>query len=153
VSCAVVEVSIRPLLTFGHSYASGDIKVISGQGMPSHRHHDFGNLYVKTSIKFPDTLSPEQLQTLEKALPARRKLNKIPQKIFAEEVHLEEPSEREKAGAANADGMEEDDEDERGGGPGVQCAQREFILVVDASRIVLLIQAFRCNRINEHELP
>jgi len=101
----------------------GDIKVIQGQGMPSHRHHDHGNLYVKLNIKFPDSLTPDQLTGLEKALPARRKLNKISSKVFQEEVHLEEPSEREKQGAA-ADGMDEDDDEERGG-PGVQCAQRE----------------------------
>lgn len=104
---------------------AGDIKVIPQQGMPSHRHHDHGNLYVKLTIKFPDSLTPDQLSGLETALPARRKLNKIPNKVFQEEVNLEEPSEREKMGAANAEGMEEDDEDERGG-PGVQCAQREF---------------------------
>lgn len=102
----------------------GDIKVIPQQGMPSHRHHDHGNLYVKLSIKFPESLTPEQMSGLEKSLPPRRKLNKIPSKVFQEEVHLEEPSEREKQGAANAEGMDDEDEDERGG-PGVQCAQRE----------------------------
>jgi hypothetical protein len=103
--------------------STGDIKVIQGQGMPSHRHHDHGNLYVKLNIKFPDSLTPDQLTGLEKALPARRKLNKISSKVFQEEVHLTEPSEREKQGAAS-DGMDEDEDDERGG-PGVQCAQRE----------------------------
>lgn len=41
-----------------------------------------------------------------------------------DEVTLEEPSDRQKRGAANGDDMEEDDEEGRG--PGVQCAQREL---------------------------
>lgn len=114
----ILKVQIQP----GEIIKPGDVKVIPHQGMPSHRHHDNGNLYINISVKFPESLTPEQMAGLEKDLPPRRKLNKIPTKIFTEEVHLEEPSEREKQGATNMDGMDDDD-DERGG-PGVQCAQQ-----------------------------
>jgi DnaJ family protein A protein 2 len=98
------------------------LKVISHQGMPSYRHHELGDLYVKIHVKFPDTISPEVIPALESALPARNAVQKFSKNIHVDEVTLEEPNDRQKRSAAtNGDEMDEDD-DER---PGVQCAQRE----------------------------
>jgi DnaJ family protein A protein 2 len=90
--------------------------------MPSYRHHELGDLYVKIHVKFPDTISPEVIPALESALPARNAVQKFSKNIHVDEVTLEEPNDRQKRSAAtNGDEMDEDD-DER---PGVQCAQRE----------------------------
>lgn len=101
---------------------AGVLKVIQGQGMPSHRHHNNGNLYIKLNVKFPDTLSTEQMAALEKALPPRKPLQKINPKHEVEEVFLEEPTDRQRSGA---EAMDEDDDEDMRGGPGVQCAQRK----------------------------
>lgn len=92
--------------------------------MPSPRHHDPGNLYIRLNVKFPETLTPEQMAGLEKSLPPRRALPKPPAKLHIEEVTLQEPSERQKM-QNDPDAMDEDDEDESGPRAGVQCAQRE----------------------------
>lgn len=112
------------LPTFAYPFLSGVLKVIQGQGMPSHRHHNNGNLYVKLSVKFPDSLSAEQMAALEQALPPRKPLAKIPAKHEVEEVFLQEPTERQRSGA---EAMDEDEDDEMRGGPGVQCAQRKSL--------------------------
>ena len=36
--------------------------MVQGQGMPSFRHHDYGNLYIQFDVKFPEK---DQLQNLE----------------------------------------------------------------------------------------
>ena len=90
--------------------------------MPSHRHHNNGNLYIKLNVKFPDTLSTEQMAALETALPPRKPLQKINPKHEVEEVFLEEPTDRQRSGA---EAMDEDDDEDMRGGPGVQCAQRK----------------------------
>lgn len=91
--------------------------------MPSHRHHDHGNLYVRLNVKFPEEISEEQRALLEKALPPRPTLPQLPKKLEIEEVTLQEPTERQKM-QNDPDAMDEDDEDGPRGG--VQCAQREF---------------------------
>jgi DnaJ family protein A protein 2 len=34
------------------------LKVISGQGMPSYRHHELGDLYVQIKVNFPASIDP-----------------------------------------------------------------------------------------------
>lgn len=118
--------------------------------MPSHRHHNNGNLYIKLTVKFPDTLSTEQMAALEKALPPRKPLAKINPKHHVEEVFLEEPTDRQRNGAEAMD--EDDDEDMRGGGPGVQCAQRKSSCPVDSHTgklaSILILDTFVPSRIN-----
>ena len=51
--------------------------------MPSYRHHDYGNLYIKFDVKFPEKLggpegesmTPEQIKALENVLDHARSLN------------------------------------------------------------------------------
>ncbi|EJU05619.1 hypothetical protein DACRYDRAFT_20055 [Dacryopinax primogenitus] len=102
----------------GEVIKDGAVKVIHGQGMPSRRHHDFGDLYVRMKVKFPESIDPAVIPLLEKALPARKATEKFPKNIHLEEVVLAEPDARQQR-AAN-DEMEVD-EDEDGAGPRVQC--------------------------------
>lgn len=110
----------------GEVVKPGAIKVLRGQGMPSYRHHEMGDLYCTLSVAFPDTLPPEAFPLLEKALPPRRQAGKVNGDV--EDVIMDDVDEREAnqarrgAGAGQAGGMDEDEEGE--GGPGVQCAQQ-----------------------------
>lgn len=98
--------------------------------MPSYRHHELGDLYVKINVTFPDSIPVELVSHLEKALPPRTPAEKFPDNIHIDEVTLQEPTEREKA--RHAHGQDEmDDDDEEGGGPQVQCAQRECSFRLD----------------------
>lgn len=118
----------------GEVIKPGQIKVIEGQGMPSYRHHDMGNLYVKFDIEFPpeNFATPEQIALLENALPPRI-IPQIPEGVLVEETVLMnvDPNDVKRADgssgrrAANGDinMMDEDDEDGQGG-HGVQCAQQ-----------------------------
>lgn len=99
------------------------LKVISHQGMPSFRHHELGDLYIKIHVKFPDSIDPAVIPALESALPKRKAIKQFGKQIHVDEVTLEEPNDRQKRSAtSNGDEMDEDEEDGR---PGVQCAQRE----------------------------
>ncbi|OGE51736.1 hypothetical protein PENARI_c012G11720 [Penicillium arizonense] len=104
------------------------IKVIPGQGMPSFRHHDHGNLYIKFDVKFPQKDQLQNLDLLEKVLPPRLQQTQPPADAMVEDFELEsiESSEGEKArahGAAGA-GMEDEDDDVPGGAERVQCASQ-----------------------------
>lgn len=96
----------------------GDLKVVRGQGMPSQRHHEPGDLFVHFTVKFPTELSSEAFEHLEKALPPREPLGKF-DKAVTEEVEIEEVDARQRS---RVDGDEAMDED--GPGPRVQCAQQ-----------------------------
>lgn len=97
----------------------GDLKVITGQGMPSYRHHEPGDLFVHFTVKFPNRIDPSLVSHLERVLPARAPLEKFPKNIALEEVELEEADNRQRA-RASADAMDEDEEGE----PRVQCANQ-----------------------------
>ncbi|KAI2788976.1 Mitochondrial protein import protein mas5 [Penicillium oxalicum] len=90
------------------------IKVIHGQGMPSFRHHDFGNLYIKFDVKFPEKDQLQNLELLEQVLPPRVQQNQPPADAMVEDFELEdidstENSQARAHGAAGA--MDEDDDD------------------------------------------
>lgn len=114
----ILHVNIVP----GEIIKPNALKVLTNQGMPSHRHHDFGNLYVRIQVKFPDSIDPAVIPQLEAALPPRKPLPKLPAGKHLEEVMLEEPNERQRMAGDRDDAMDEDDEE--GGRPGVQCAQQ-----------------------------
>ena len=97
---------------------AGDVKVIHGQGMPSHRHHEPGDLYVKLLVKFPEHIDISLIPLLERALPQRKPLEKFPKSIILEEAHLSETDVRSKTDMRD-DAMEEDQEE-----PRVQCANQ-----------------------------
>ncbi|KAG0075586.1 Type I HSP40 co-chaperone [Podila epicladia] len=108
----------------GEVIKPGDLKAVMGQGMPTERHHDFGNLYIQFEIEFPtanwtDINLIEQLRTI---LPAPAALPTLPKGAHIEEVGLTEMDPRQKARAEQ--GHMGGDDDEEGGHPGVQCAQQ-----------------------------
>jgi len=101
--------------------------------MPSYRHHDFGNLYIKFDIEFPSaewaqTVHPETLDALRAILPPPGPLA-IPIDAHVDDTVLStvDPMQQRRAemgtSGARANGaMDEDDEE--GGPHGVQCASQ-----------------------------
>lgn len=97
----------------------GDLKVIRGQGMPSQRHHEPGDLYVKLNVTFPETIDPAAYPLLEQALPPRKPVEKFAGNIVLDEVDMDETDVR-----AGPGGMRDDAMDEDGDEPRVQCANQ-----------------------------
>ena len=99
--------------------------MIKGQGMPSFRHHDFGNLYIQFDVKFPDKTELRNLHFLEEVLPQRNRQIAPPPDAMAEDYDLEDVDPRNQARAQGAAGL--DDEDEDGipqGAERMQCASQ-----------------------------
>lgn len=96
--------------------------------MPSFRHHDFGNLYIKFDVKFPEKDQLQNLELLEKVLPPRMQQNHPPADAMVEDFELEDidANENSQARAHGAAGsaMDEDDEDVPPGAERVQCASQ-----------------------------
>lgn len=116
----------------GEIISPGEIKVIRGQGMPSYRHHDFGNLYIQFDVKFPKKLkidNPAQIDVivdqLEKIIPPELKTKSPPDNAMTEDFELEDVDAGQQARAQGASRMDEDDE-EAGpqGGERMQCASQ-----------------------------
>ncbi|KAK3706322.1 Type I HSP40 co-chaperone [Vermiconidia calcicola] len=122
----------------GEVISPDEIKVIRGQGMPSYRHHDFGNLYVQFDVKFPEridgppgqdgyptTMTPQQVKALESVLPARKPQAIPPPDAMTEDYSLEKVDPLQEGQRARATGMGEDEDDEmHAGGERVQCASQ-----------------------------
>ncbi|KAG5513522.1 hypothetical protein PMAC_000954 [Pneumocystis sp. 'macacae'] len=123
-----LEISILP----GQCIKPGDVKVLQGYGMPSYRHHDYGDLYVRFEIEFPRPYSitdPASLSLLEKILPPRNEVM-IPENAITEEAVISDldPMQEARAegaakGARGTNGMSEDYEDESTHA-GVSCAHQ-----------------------------
>jgi DnaJ family protein A protein 2 len=115
-----LTVTIAP----GEVISPGALKMVRGQGMPSYRHHDFGNLFIKFDVKFPDDHfnTPENIVKLEDILPPRT-LPQIPGDAMVEDVSLEELDPRDHSRFNSATAMDEDD-DGHPGGERVQCASQ-----------------------------
>jgi len=110
----VLVVKIAP----GEVIKHDDLKVLPGQGMPSYRHHEPGDLFVHFTVKFPDHIDPASIELLERVLPPRTPLEKFPKSLTLEEVDLEEADTRQRARASASEPMDEDEE------PRVQCANQ-----------------------------
>ncbi|KAF8758604.1 DnaJ central domain [Rhizoctonia solani] len=96
-----LNVPIHP----GEVIKPGSMKVIPGQGMPSHRHHE------------PADSHPP----LEAALPAREPPKTYPKEIHVEEVDMADLDARQQEQAQRSqDAMDEDDDEQ----PRVQCANQ-----------------------------
>ncbi|KAI0340161.1 hypothetical protein BDW22DRAFT_1347215 [Trametopsis cervina] len=107
----------------GEVIKHNDVKRIPGEGMPSQRHHEPGDLVIKFSIKFPDSLSPDVIPILERALPPRKPVEKFSKSTLLEEVELVDADARQTRRAAASDAMDED-EDGAEGEPRVQCSNQ-----------------------------
>jgi len=108
----------------GEPITPGAIKTIKGQGMPSLRHHDFGNLYIQFDVKFPEKnqIQTQNLELLEQVLPARMQQKLPPSDAMVEDFDLEEVDPRHHARATGAD--DEDEDGVPGGAERVQCASQ-----------------------------
>ncbi|ODM24034.1 hypothetical protein SI65_01624 [Aspergillus cristatus] len=118
-----LNVNIAP----GEVVTPGSIKVIQGQGMPSYRHHDHGNLYIQFDVKFPEKDQLQNLHLLEQVLPPRMEQTHAPADAMVEDfepkdVDSSEYSQARAQGAAG--GMDEDDDDVPPGAERVQCASQ-----------------------------
>ncbi|KAI9684570.1 MAG: Type I HSP40 co-chaperone [Bathelium mastoideum] len=122
-----LSIEIQP----GEVISNGDVKLIRGQGMPSHRHHDFGNLYIQFSVKFPERLggpngepmSDQDRAALERILGPRKRNDQPPPDSMVEDFQLDEVDPMRDQRAPNA--MMDDDDDEMHSGPErVQCASQ-----------------------------
>lgn len=98
------------------------LKVIPGEGMPSQRHHEPGDLFVRVQVRFPDSVPPEAIPLLEQALPPRPPLPKFPKGVALEEAEAAEADARQLEYAEAGDAMDEDEDGE--GEPRVQCANQ-----------------------------
>jgi len=91
--------------------------------MPSHRHHEFGNLYIVFDVKFPKSLdiNDEQVRMLESILPPRNTGAEAPKDAMTDDFQLEDvdPTRDQKV---TGGGIHAEDEDEEAmGGDRVQC--------------------------------
>jgi DnaJ family protein A protein 2 len=100
------------------SDSTDEMKVIHGQGMPSKRHHEMGDLYIKISIKWPEHIDPNKIHLLEQVLPPRKPLPKTQKNVLVEEVDMSDVDPRQERV------MQEDPMDEDEGEPRVQCANQ-----------------------------
>ncbi|KAL6240963.1 Type I HSP40 co-chaperone [Rhinocladiella similis] len=108
----------------GDPITPGAIKVIKGQGMPSFRHHDFGNLYIQFDVKFPDKSEVQNVEMLQQILPPRMQQKLPPADGMVEDFDLEEVDPRQQA-RAQGGAMDEDDEDGiPAGAERMQCASQ-----------------------------
>lgn len=109
----------------GEALKPNSLRVVEGQGMPSYRHHDNGNLYIKFLVDFPnkDWTTPDKIAMLEKVLPARPK-TKLPSGAHSEVCEMSEVDPMQEARAEGAARGAAGEEEEDGEQPGVQCAQQ-----------------------------
>lgn len=99
----------------------GELKVLTGEGMPSQRHHQPGDLFVKLHVTFPESLDPQAFPLLERALPPRKPLPKFDKHATIEEAALGDLDARQQEQSrGDFDAMDEDE----GEPHGVQCAQQ-----------------------------
>lgn len=101
--------------------------MIRGQGMPSMRHHDYGNLYIQFEVKFPpeNFNTPEKIQMLEQILPPRATAKEPPVDAMVDDFNLEQVDQGGQRRAQGASSMEEDEEDGiPQGAERMQCASQ-----------------------------
>ncbi|KAE8241697.1 hypothetical protein A4X13_0g7300 [Tilletia indica] len=111
-----LQVQLNP----GEVIKPDSMKVLREQGMPSYRHHELGDLYIKFSVKFPDSMPEASIPLLEQALAPRPALPKLKKDTIVEEAELEDLSERDTRGSGSRGpgAMDVDDDDDGpGGGP------------------------------------
>ncbi|OAA43221.1 protein mitochondrial targeting protein (Mas1) [Metarhizium rileyi] len=111
----------------GESIAPESVKMVRGQGMPSHRHHDFGNLFIHFNVKFPEknwTQDQSAFAALQKILPQPLVQNIPPAEAMTEPADLEDMDGRSQNRVFGSPGVEEDEEDGHPGAERVQCASQ-----------------------------
>jgi len=104
------------------------MKALVGLGMPSYRHHNYGNMYVQFNIEFPppNWADTATITMLENVLPPRQAPPKVDEANVEEtDFTTLEPNEKARLEHNMINGVpDDDDDDEDGGRGGVQCAQQ-----------------------------
>ena len=104
--------------------------MLRGQGMPSPRHHDFGNMYIEFNVEFPErgwTDNPQAFESLRTVLPAPALETIPPADAVMDNVELEALDHHSQArgfGGGAGQAMDEDDEDGHPHAERVQCASQ-----------------------------
>jgi len=80
------QVDCLRIIRFDTADVIDDLKAIHGQGMPSQRQHEMGDLYVKFSIKWPEHIDHSKIHLLEYVLPPRRSLPEYPRSTRVKEA-------------------------------------------------------------------
>ncbi|KKF96103.1 Mitochondrial protein import protein mas5 [Ceratocystis platani] len=109
----------------GEAIGQGAVKMIRGQGMPTPRHHDFGNMYVSFSVKFPEknwTQDPAAFEALRSVLPAQTDMPTPPSDAVIDVADLEDVDNAGRQGFGGNAMDEDEDEDGHPGAERVQCA-------------------------------
>ncbi|KAH8591303.1 hypothetical protein B0O99DRAFT_598169 [Bisporella sp. PMI_857] len=110
----------------GEVISPGSIKMIRGQGMPSYRHHDFGNMFVQFDVKFPAknwTEDPTAFDALKAILPPQSQTVAPDPEAMTDVVDFEDVDANSHARSMGAT-AEDEDEDGHPGGERVQCASQ-----------------------------
>lgn len=77
-------------------------------------------MLVHLTVQFPESINPESIPLLERALPPRTPLETFPKTVMPEEVELDDVDARQAERASSGgEPMDEDD-----GEPRVQCANQ-----------------------------
>ncbi|ERS98946.1 uncharacterized protein SPSK_04222 [Sporothrix schenckii 1099-18] len=117
----------------GEAISPNAVRMVRGQGMPTYRHHDFGNLYIKFNVKFPEknwTEDPAAFEALRSLLPSPAVENVPPTDAMTEAADLEDVDPtagggaRGFAGAGNPNAMSDDEDDGHPQAERVQCASQ-----------------------------
>ncbi|KAK8137736.1 hypothetical protein PG984_001116 [Apiospora sp. TS-2023a] len=119
-----LSVDIMP----GEAISPDSVKMIRGQGMPSPRHHDFGNMYIQFAVKFPEkgwSEDPAAYEALAKLLPAPALQAIPPADAMTDSADLEDMDQQQQARVFGSGSMDDDeDEDGHPGAERVQCASQ-----------------------------
>ena len=97
--------------------------------MPSYRHHDHGNMYIRFNVKFPEknwTDDEAGFEALRKYLPSPALQNIPPSEAMTEPADLDDIENAQQSRVFNSAGGMGEDEDEDGhpGAERVQCASQ-----------------------------
>ncbi len=101
--------------------------MLRGQGMPSPRHHDMGNMYISFDVKFPEknwTDDDAKFEALRQLLPSPALESIPPAEAMTEPVSLEDVDHQRGGGRNFGGAMDEDDDDGHAHGERVQCASQ-----------------------------
>lgn len=105
----------------GNVMKNGDIKCIEKEGMPIHKNpFERGNMFLKFTVEFPDSIDPAVIPDLEKCLPPRPAFV-MPDGEHVEEVSMSDYDANARGRKKNSAAYNSDSEDEEGGPRGVQC--------------------------------
>jgi len=112
----------------GEAIAQDTVKIIHGQGMPSFRHHNNGNMFIQFSVNFPEknwTQDDQAFEALRKVLPSPSVQNVPPSEAMTEPADLNDLENSAQSRVfGSSPGIDEDDEDGHPGGERVQCASQ-----------------------------